>query len=333
MRSDFESQPAAILAAPSPVRRRRVCFPITMPSKTIELSVYMPAYNVAPFVRQAVQSILDQTISDFEFIIVEDGSTDATLEILSRMAATDERIRLVSQSNAGVSQASNHAISLARGEYIARMDADDIADPRRLEVQLRYMREHTDCAALGSGVIMIDEQGLPLYPLPHIAFGHARIESALLDGGWPIAQPTCMYRRDAVLAVGGYLPDLSLHEDHDLFLRLAERGKLENLPEVLQQYRQRSTSLMARESAGSHATIMSEILRQARLRRGLPEFAPSKDKITPPLSDIERFRKWAWRSLHAGYVLTARKYAWATLRRAPLSPGSWKLIYCALRGR
>jgi glycosyltransferase involved in cell wall biosynthesis len=296
------------------------------------LSVYMPAYNVALFVSDAVHSILEQTWADFEFIIVDDGSTDSTPDVLRDIAGTDPRIRLIHQPNAGVSVASNHAVSLASGEFLARVDADDIARPDRLEKQLRYMREHPDCVALGSAMMLIDEQGFPLYPMASITYGHQNIDTALLNGGWPIAQPSCMYRRDAILAAGGYRRELSLHEDHDLFLRLAERGRLENLPEILQQYRQRDTSLMARESARTHNAVMHEILRQARERRGLPSADDAKTDTASPVPPVERYRKWAWRSLKAGNVATARKYARAALRGDPISSASWKLMYCALRG-
>ncbi len=144
-----------------------------------------------------------------------------------------------------------------------------------------------------------------------------------------------MFRRDAVIAVGAYRTHLSLHEDHDLFLRLAERGKLENLPEVLQWYRQRLTSLTFTESASSWR-VLSGILREARERRGLPETPDKRKQFTPnptPLAALTRCRHWAWMSLKARHVPTARKYALEAVKLAPFSPDSWKLMYCALRGR
>jgi glycosyltransferase involved in cell wall biosynthesis len=295
------------------------------------VSVYMPAYNVAAYVREAVQSVLNQTFSDFELIIVDDGSTDDTAEMLKQLSSEDKRIRLFNQPHVGVSAASNFAIEQARAELIARVDSDDVALPNRLEMQVRYMREHPECVALGSSMLLIDEHGLPLYPMSQIKFGHGPIEAALLTGSWAIAQPSCMYRREAVIAAGGYQKNLSLHEDHDLFLRLAERGKLENLQEILQHYRQRSSSLTARESAGSHHLVMPEILRQARRRRGMPEDVPMKPAKAPQ-GTLDRFRRWAWGSLKAGHVKTARKYARATLVRSPFSLDSWRLLYCSLRG-
>ena len=291
----------------------------------------MPAYNVAPFVREAVLSILNQSFKDFELIIIDDGSKDSTLQVLQQLATEDDRIRLISQPNAGVSAASNHAISLAKSEFVARVDADDVVQPRRMELQLQYMKAHPQCVAVGSAMLLIDETGLPLYPMSHIEFGHQNIDASLMNGGWPIAQPSCMYRRQAVLAAGGYLTSLSLHEDHDLFLKLAEIGELENLPEILQHYRQRSTSLMAQESESSHSRVMPEILLEARRRRGLPQTLPVK-AIKPLVPPLEKFRRWAWRSLKAGHVQTARKYARASLRKAPFSANSWKLMYCARCG-
>lgn len=299
------------------------------------VSVYMPAFNVARFVRQAVQSILAQTLGDFEFIIIDDGSTDDTLAVLRELAAGDRRMQLVSRPNAGVSATANEAIALARGEFLARLDGDDIARPDRLEKQVAYLRAHPDCAAVGSNVLMMDEDGLPLYVMPDVQFGHEKIEAGFWRGGWPMVQPACTYRRDAVRAAGGYRPGLSLHEDHDLFLRLAERGKLENLPDVLIWYRQRLGSLTFGESATSRK-VMAGILSEARRRRGLPETPdPHSAGGDTPASQqtLTRCRKWAWMSLKARHVATARKYARKTVRLAPFSADSWKLMYCALRGR
>ena len=250
------------------------------------VSVYMPAYNVARFVRQAVESILAQSFGDFEFIIIDDGSKDDTLEVLQELAARDARIRLVSRPNAGVSATANEAIGLARGEFVARLDGDDVALPDRLEKQVAWLRAHPDCVAVGSNVLMMDEEGLPLYVMPDLQFGHDKIEAGLWRAGWPILQPVSTFRRDALLAVGGYRAGLSLHEDHDLFLRLAERGKLENLPDVLLWYRQRLGGLTFGEGASSRKVIAG-ILSDARQRRGLPDAYPTR---SPEHGEPEPFR-------------------------------------------
>ncbi len=298
------------------------------------VSVYMPAYNVAPYVRQAVQSILDQTFRDFEFIIIDDGSKDDTLSILKEYESRDDRIRLVTRPNMGVSATANEAINMARGEFVARIDGDDIAQPARLEKQVEYLRANPKCVVVGSNVLLIDEDGLPLYVMPQVAFGHERIEAAFWKHGWSMVQPACTFRREAILAIGGYRTHLSLHEDHDLFLRLAERGTLENLPDVLQWYRQRFSSLTFTESSGSKR-VMAGILSEARKRRGLPDVPDEAPEKTVPASvaELKRCRQWAWMSLKAKHVPTARKYARKAVRLAPFSAESWKLMYCAWRGR
>jgi glycosyltransferase involved in cell wall biosynthesis len=296
------------------------------------VSVYMPVYNAARFARQAVQSILEQSFSDFEFIIVDDGSTDQTPVILKELAAQDRRIRLIEQSHLGAAAAANRAVAEARGELLARMDGDDIALPRRLERQVDYLAGHPECVAVGSRMMLVDEAGLPLYELPWIMRGHEQIDSALLKGGWPIAQPTCTYRTAAVIAAGGYRADLSLHEDLDLFLRLAERGRLENVPEVLVLYRQSMGSLTWLEGPTSSKVVHS-ILCDACRRRGLKEPSRLNGAGAKSHASLDRYRQWAWQSLEAGHVRTARKYARKTARLAPLSAHSWKLMYRALRGR
>src|SRR2546423_621530 len=212
-------------------------------ASTPPVSVYMPAFNVERYVADAVRSILTQTFADFELIVVDDGSTDRTPEIVRELARNDPRIKLLSRPNTGVSRASNEAIALARGEFLARMDSDDISMPDRLEKQVAYLRAHPDCVCVGANVLLVDQAAMPLFVMPEVDFGHETIDSALMAGGWPIVQGACMYRRDAVVAVGGYREDLSLHEDMDMFVRLAERGKLENLPDVLLQYRRHYRSI------------------------------------------------------------------------------------------
>jgi glycosyltransferase involved in cell wall biosynthesis len=296
------------------------------------LSVYMPTYNAARFVRQAVQSILEQSLDDFEFIIVDDGSTDQTPIILKDLASHDRRIRVVSQPHLGAAAAANRAIAEARGEFLVRMDADDVALPRRVEQQVRYLRDHPEYVAVGARMLLIDEDGLPLYHFGETLFGHERIDASLIQGGWGIAQGSCTYRRVAVIAAGAYQTDIALHEDLDLFLRLAERGRLENLPEILQMYRQ-STASLTNVGFPTSKKVVHSILCAACRRRGLKEPSTLNGGDSKPCAALDRYRHWAWGSLMAGNVRTARTYARRILRLAPFSAHSWRLMYCALRGR
>src|SRR5215213_8085491 len=120
------------------------------------LSVVMPVYNGKAYVGQAIESILTQTFTDFEFMIVDDGSTDGSNEIIEAYAQRDGRIRVLSQCNQGTSVALNTGIALARGELIAHMGADDIALPQRFERQLHYLRQNPQIGVLGCSYLSID---------------------------------------------------------------------------------------------------------------------------------------------------------------------------------
>jgi glycosyltransferase involved in cell wall biosynthesis len=304
------------------------------PVKHPTVSVCMPAYNVERYIREAIDSVLNQTFKDFELIIIDDGSTDGTHAILEELDKKDTRIRIVTTANRGVSASANEAALMARGEFIARLDSDDVSPPDRLEKQVAFLRSHPDCVAVGGRVLLIDESGLPLYQMPEIQFGSARIDSELMAGGWPIVQSASMYRRDAVMAVGGYRGQFSLHEDHDLFLRLAEHGPLDNLPDVTLHYRRHVNSITFTQVSKSEG-VLEQILRDAHVRRGLPvkESLVSPSRLPHEMNLLSRCRHWAWMSLKSRHLNTARKYAWAGFRQAPFSADSWKLMYCALRGR
>jgi glycosyltransferase involved in cell wall biosynthesis len=302
------------------------------------ISVCMPVYNAERYVAQAVESILDQTFGDFEFLILDDASTDGSIEILRRYAARDPRIRLTSRPNRGVARTLNELVDQARGEFLARMDADDLALPERFARQVAYLRTHPECVLVGSRVRLIDPEGDHLTDWCRLQ-EHEEIEAILLGGerSTQISHPSVMMRRDAVLAVGKYRP-FAL-EDVDLFLRLAERGRIVNLPEVLLQYRIHANNVS--KTASYHSKIAREfveIVRDARRRRNLPDAGDPPGEPAPPEqpwvepSRTEEREKWAWWALGEGHLGSARKHACWVLSRAPLSPRSWKLMYCTLRG-
>src|SRR5438045_3065304 len=171
-----------------------------MPSPAV--TVLMPVYNADRFVAQTVDSILAQTFADFEVLIINDGSTDRSLEILQDYTRRDDRIRLISRPNTGYVVALNEGLALARGEFIARIDADDLADPRRLELQVERMRREPELVALGSGALAMDETGRMLgdYSVP---LTHEEIEANHLRGSSTIHHPAGMLRRAAGKRGGG----------------------------------------------------------------------------------------------------------------------------------
>ena len=206
------------------------------PMSSPSVSVCMPVYNTERYVAEAIESILAQTFTDFEFLIVDDGSTDGTLPILSRFAARDSRIRVISRPNTGIVGALNEMLGLARADLVARMDADDMALPDRFEIQVAYLRAHPDVVCVGGEVMAIDASGRDLYLL-HEPMDHEAIQELALTGSCPLNHPSVMMRRAAVMAVGGYDPQMKHLEDLDLFLRLGEFGRLVNLPRTVLKYR------------------------------------------------------------------------------------------------
>ena len=200
------------------------------------ISVFMPVYNARRYVGAAVESILAQSYSDFEFIIIDDGSTDGSPVLLQHYAREDSRIRLISRPNRGIAATRNEGIAAATTPLIALLDADDMALPERLARQLAYMQHHPKVVAVGSQALLIDADGSPICHWSGTRYSHEDIDRELMAGGWPIVNSTHMMRTEAVRAVGGYR-NYQTSEDHDLYLRLGEIGRLANLPETLVQYR------------------------------------------------------------------------------------------------
>jgi glycosyltransferase involved in cell wall biosynthesis len=302
---------------------------MTATSPTV--SVLMPVYNGARYLAEAVESILAQTYRDFEFVIVDDGSTDRSPTMLDEYARRDSRVRIVRRGNTGIVGALNDAIADSKAPLIARMDADDVSLPDRLEKQVGYMREHEECVALGSRVTGIDPYGCVLFQSEH-KLEHAEIDGELLNGvGWAIVHPVAMLRREAVEKVGGYRREWQWVEDLDLFLRLAEIGKLANLPDQLLCYRQHTESIN-RTRAAEQAKLADACVREAYRRRGNQVPAGWKFVPKPRPSKPQQLQTWAWRAMKAGNVEAARKHAVALWKAAPLSVESWRTLLCAMRG-
>lgn len=295
------------------------------------VSVLLPIHNGIAHLRPAVDSILAQTFRDFEFIIIDDGSTDATPQALREYAKADSRIRLVSRLNKGLTVTLNEGIALARAPLLARMDADDIALPNRFKKQTEYLQQHPGCVLVGSAVLVIDPNGLPIRQLA-TEQTHDQIDHAHLNRGWPVVHPAVMMRTAAVRQVGGYRDHYDTLEDLDLFLRLAEIGKLANLPDVLLKYRQHFASVTHRRYE-QQMKIRQAIYDETYVRRGLSGPPPSAPSIAhEPKYRYQQHRDWAWLALKAGNIGTARKHAFATVRQAPWRKDSWQVLVCALRG-
>ncbi len=201
-----------------------------------KVSVVMPVYNGERFLREAINSILNQTFGDFEFVIIDDASRDRTWQILAEYAAKDPRLVLAqNQHNSGVVMSRNHGLALARGEYIAVQDADDISHPERLALQIDYLETHPHIGAVGAAAQRIDDRGkiLSLWSVPT---EHRIIQAHLLFTS-PIAHSTLTARHRLVKQLGGYRSGLDSVEDYDLFWRLSCISLLSALTRPLVSYR------------------------------------------------------------------------------------------------
>jgi glycosyltransferase involved in cell wall biosynthesis len=302
-----------------------------MSDKSPQISVLMPVYNAERYLREAVESILNQSFTDFEFLIVNDGSTDGSLSILEEYAAKDDRIRLINRPNTGYVVALNEMLELSQGEFIARMDADDVATPERFELQLLFMESHPEVACVGGQILLIDPCGNPLVHFLH-PLTHEDIDTAHLSGSTAIAHPTALIRREALLAVQGYRVEYYTAEDIDLFLRLAEIGRLANLPQMILRYRQLVSSI-SYSRRRQQADSAWRATRAAADRRGLSFDVRPPDPNAATESSSEIAARWAWWALAAGNLSTARHHALRALISHPLRLSNWRLAACALRGR
>jgi glycosyltransferase involved in cell wall biosynthesis len=240
----------------------------------------MSVYNGARFLPEAVESILGQSWSDFEFVIVNDGSTDETWSILECYRSQDSRVRLVDQEKLGLTASLNRGCSLSRGEFIARMDADDVAMPRRLERQMHFMATHPGVGVLGGAFELIDATGKRM-GVSWLPSEDHEIRRMLLDST-AFLHPSVLMSRSALGRVGGYR-EVKYAEDYDLWLRLAEQTKLANLREVIHQYRvhpeQVSVSKCKEQALW---TGVAKIAAEFR-RKGKPDPINTLTELTPEI--------------------------------------------------
>jgi hypothetical protein len=290
-----------------------------------QVSVVMPVYNTERYVAEAVESILSQTFVDFEFLIFDDGSTDRSLEILHGYIDRDDRIRVFAKPHRGYVPWLNEGIRIARGEFIARMDADDVAMPDRFDCQVQYLRENPAYVAVGSDCLAIDPDGSPLHIIGYDS-NHKTDEASLLNGeSEGLAHPTTMLRREALLSIGGYREQYEFLEDYDLWFRLAEKGLLGLIPKVLLKHRLHCNAVSYAQ-VGRQKQLVDTILTEHRMRRGLQPLPQTAWRYDTPTTPAEAHRWWANLAAANGHHRTALKHAAISLREAPLSPRSW----CAL---
>jgi glycosyltransferase involved in cell wall biosynthesis len=261
---------------------------------TPRVSILMSVYNGGPYLDECVNSILDQSFQDFEFIIVDDGSTDNSWEVLQGYAERDSRIVLVRNSpNIGVVRALNKGLDQARSELIARQDADDISHPERIMRQVDFLDNHPDFGLIAAVPRLVDMDGSPLERAHYTATENDEIQELLLDY-MCLCGPTIMMRRKCLEEVGLYFTEGSdASEDYDICLRLAEVTKLASLEGYLYQYRQQPESASNKRSAQQMFNKAACLERAIERRYGNH---PPQDKIATVARDY----------LHAAVIAFAR---------------------------
>jgi glycosyltransferase involved in cell wall biosynthesis len=295
------------------------------------ISVVMPMFNARWYVAEAVESILSQTLGDFELLALDDGSTDDTADLVEQIAKRDSRVNVIRLSNRGGTATMNAGVERAAGEFIARFDADDVSLPQRFEKQIAFLRANQGFVAVGSAVLIIDAEGRPLrravWPTTHEASDHALMNGDN-DGGLP--HPAAMIRAAVMRQVGGYREKFSVSQDKDLWLRLGEIGQLANLPEVLVHYRTHGTATGATKAAAQRDAYVIAI-RDAAARRGIA--MPEKESAAPVyanwLSYSDPSARWAMDAISGCYFASARHHAMRHWASHPLSPRAWQLVALA----
>lgn len=202
----------------------------------------MTVYNGQPYLESSLKSIRDQTFRDYEFVIVDDGSSDGSVELVQAYAAQDSRIRLIANTvNKGQTLCLNQGLAEARGEWIARQDADDLSDPRRLELQVSHLDKNLHLGLLGTNGRLIDGEGHSL-GLINAPWGEEAVRwSAVFYN--PFLHTSVCFRRQIALDLGGYDPAFRISQDYDLWMRMMKSHPADNLAERSVAYRVLENSL------------------------------------------------------------------------------------------
>jgi glycosyltransferase involved in cell wall biosynthesis len=248
---------------------------------TCDVSILMPVYNGMPYLRQAIESVLSQTLTAWQCVIVNDGSRDGTRDYLATL--NDERFLILHQENAGISAAINHGLQHCTARYIARLDADDIALPTRLAEQVAFLDAHPEVALVGTQVVPMGacRAGSSL----NLPTKHDAIMSDLLAGRHAVAHSSAMIRTDLLRELGGYW-SLPFGEEYDLMLRIGEVAQLANLDRVLLHYRVHQASMNGSAMRRMRTSVLYACESARRRKAGMPPISfddfQARRKARPP---------------------------------------------------
>ncbi len=242
------------------------------------LTVLMPVRNQSKYVGEAIKSILAQTFNDFELLIIDDGSTEETPAILRGYADRDARVRVLLRPHRGIPATRNELLEQARTSIVAWIDSDDIATPERLRKQFDVMSRDEDLWVLGTSSVVINENGHRMKTKQVIT--GARNVAHQMKRGCKVAQSSCMMRRDPIVKLGGYRPAFAYSQDYDLFLRVSEKGKIDNIEFVGLHYRAHTGNVTSNNSI--YQDVLAEFARASHARRVAGRPDPVNSLMEPP---------------------------------------------------
>lgn len=224
-----------------------------------KVSVVMSVYNGSRYLRQSIESILNQTFTDLEFVIVNDGSTDDSREILAEYANLDRRIVIVdNEENIGLTKSLNKGLAKARGEYIARQDADDVSLLNRLERQASFLSDRADVVLCSCDIESIDGDGRTTHKI-HRSCPSDLAAWYLLFYNHLAGHSQVMFRKNPAIELGGYCESYRYSQDYELWCRLVKVGKIAILSEILLQQRFHQTSISAQKSGVQEACLLMQV--------------------------------------------------------------------------
>lgn len=224
---------------------------------SVPITVLMSVYNGERWLAESIQSVLNQTFSDFEFLIVDDGSSDGTAQILNEIAITDHRVRIIKKHNTGLADSLNCGIAEAKGVWIARQDADDVSEPGRLLKQWQAVQSMPSVVLTGSAFVLINDEGREgrRYRLPR---SNTRLASWLSTGKRFFPHSSAFFNRDIVQRIGGYRQRIKRAQDRDLWLRLSEVGEIACIGEPLVKIRKHDDQI-SHDEGGQRQLIDSSV--------------------------------------------------------------------------
>ena len=304
--------------------------------KPFTVSVVMSVYNDAARVPQAVECVFAQTFADWELVIVNDGSTDNTSEVIDALASSDSRICILHQENTGLTRALIRGCREARGEYIARHDADDISHPHRLADQLAVFERHPSVGFVACWTQYVGPDDEPLEIVTRPADSVEATRQLIEERQGPPAHGSVMFRKSLYQDVGGYRPEFYFGQDSDLWLRMIDQASIGYVPRVLYKARRDSESVSgAMRSIQRQFGELGHACRQARLK-GESE-APFLEQASRLADEVRAGRACGGSNgddvIRMQYLIgsqlavrgdgRARRYLWRVIRKCPWHWRAW----------